>query len=234
MTLAQRIESEGFALIEGVLERTSLRPAIEALDATGSTNGHAGRRNVADDIPAVRGLACSPLLHALAGQVLGGDPFVVRILLFDKTPGANWSLGWHQDNVIAVRGKVEAPGFFGWSVKAGVPHVHPPAEILERMVTLRVHLDDCGEDNGPLRVIPGSHRNGRLTDEAVAEWVSKSETICPLRAGGILAMRPLIMHASSPARTPQHRRVLHLEFAADLLPDGLEWFERIAPHVVPA
>jgi hypothetical protein len=227
MTLAQRIEAEGFALIDGVLERSSLRPAIDALDATGSTNGRAGRRNVADDIPAVRELACSPLLHALAGEVLADEPFIVRTLLFDKTPDANWSLGWHQDNAIAVRERVEAPGFFGWSVKVGVPHVHPPAEILERMVTLRVHLDDCGEDNGPLRVIPGSHRNGRLSDEAVAEWTSKAETICPLQAGGILAMRPLIVHASSPSRVPKHRRVLHLEFAADPLPGGLEWFERI-------
>jgi ectoine hydroxylase-related dioxygenase (phytanoyl-CoA dioxygenase family) len=149
-------------------------------------------------------------------------------LLFDKTPAANWSIGWHQDTAIAVREKVEAPGFFGWSVKAGVPHVHPPTQILESMITLRVHVDDCGEGNGPLRVIPGSHRHGRLSDEAIAKRATGPEVICPLQAGGVLLMRPLILHASSPATTPQHRRVLHLEFAADPLPHGLEWYEPIA------
>jgi Phytanoyl-CoA dioxygenase (PhyH) len=227
MTLVKGVETDGFAMVEDVLPERLLRPAIDALDTTGSTRRRAGLRNVADEIPAVRELACAAPLHALAREVLGKEPFVVRALLFDKTPDANWAVGRHQDSAIAVREKVETTGFFGWSVKAGVPHVHPPAEILERMVTLRVHLDDCGEDNGPLRVIAGSHRDGRLSDEVITERVSEPETICPLRAGGVLAMRPLVLHASFPARNPQHRRVLHLEFAADPLADGLEWFEQI-------
>jgi ectoine hydroxylase-related dioxygenase (phytanoyl-CoA dioxygenase family) len=227
MTLASRIEMDGFALVENALLQVELAVAIEALDAAGSAKGRAGRRNVTDEIPELRGIACSPRIHAIAQEVLGEGAFVVRVLLFDKTPGANWAVGWHQDSAIAVREKVEAPGFFGWSVKAGVPHVHPPAEILERMVTLRVHLDDCGEDNGPLRVIPGSHRNGRLSDDVITEQLTTRETICPLRAGGVLVMRPLILHASSPALAPKHRRVLHLEFAVDALPHGLEWYERV-------
>jgi ectoine hydroxylase-related dioxygenase (phytanoyl-CoA dioxygenase family) len=227
MTLASRINKNGFALVENALSRGELASAVAALDAADSAKGHAGRRNVTEEIPALRKLVCSPRLHAIAGEALGNNGFVVRVLLFDKTPGANWAVGWHQDSAIAVREKVDAPGFFGWSVKAGAPHVHPPAEILERMVTLRVHLDDCGEDNGPLRVIRGSHRKGRLSDEAIAECLFIPETVCPLPAGGVLVMRPLVLHASSPALTPRHRRVLHLEFAADPLPYRLEWFERI-------
>jgi hypothetical protein len=227
MTLACRIDEDGIALVENALSQEELGPARDALDAAGSTMGRPGRRNVTDEIPALRELGCSPSLHTIAREVLGKDAFIARVLLFDKTPGANWSLGWHQDSAIAVRAKVDAPGYFGWSVKAGVPHVHPPAEVLERMVTLRVHLDDCGEENGPLRVIRGSHRKGRLSDEAIAECLLIPETICSLRAGGVLVMRPLVLHASSPALTPRHRRVLHLEFAADPLPYGLEWFERI-------
>jgi ectoine hydroxylase-related dioxygenase (phytanoyl-CoA dioxygenase family) len=229
MSLAQRIESDGFALVSDAVSQQSLRRVIDALNAVGTTNGRAGRRNVAEEIPEVRELASAAALHALARQVLLSSSFVVRVLLFDKTASANWSVGWHQDTVIAVRERAEAPGFFGWSVKAGVPHVHPPAEILDKMLTLRVHLDDCGEENGPLRVIPGSHRNGRLSDEAIADWVASPEAVCPLRAGGVLLMRPLILHASAPASAPQHRRVLHLEFAADPLPHGLEWYEQIAP-----
>lgn len=228
MTLASRIEENGFALIENALSPESFRAAIAALDASNSTNGRAGRRNVAEEIPAIRKLVSLPQLHAIAREVLGDEAFVVRVLLFDKTPGANWAVGWHQDLAIAVREKIEAPEFFGWSVKSGVPHVHPPREVLEEMVTLRLHLDDCGKDNGPLRVIPGTHRHGRLSDDAInAACAAKSEVVCPLAAGGVLVMRPLLLHASSPSQSPQHRRVLHIEFAAHPLPHGLEWYERL-------
>jgi ectoine hydroxylase-related dioxygenase (phytanoyl-CoA dioxygenase family) len=133
--------------------------------------------------------------------------------------------------VIAVRENIETPGFFGWSVKSGVPHVHPPADILERMVTLRLHLDDCREDNGPLRVIPRTHHGDRLSDEEVDGACENNTAVtCPMAAGGVLVMRPLILHSSSPATSPRHRRVLHIEFAADSLPRGLEWYERLAAH----
>lgn len=228
MTLASRIEDVGFALVHQALPPDTLEHAIAALEAAGPTNGRAGRRNVTEEIPALRELACTPRLHTIAREVLGDNAFAVRVLLFDKTPGSNWAVGWHQDLAIAVRERVEAPGFFGWSVKAGVPHVHPPGEILERMITLRLHLDDCGEDNGPLRVIPGSHRNGRLTDEQItAAGAPDRSTTCTLAAGGVLVMRPLILHASSPATSPRHRRVLHIEFAANSLPHGLEWYGRL-------
>src|SRR6266511_2556690 len=114
MTLAFRIDEDGFALVENALSREELKPARDALDAAGSAKGHAGRRNVTDEIPALRELACSPRLHAIAREVLGEDAFIVRVLLFDKTPGANWAVGWHQDSAIAVREKVDAPGCFGW------------------------------------------------------------------------------------------------------------------------
>ena len=96
------------------------------------------------------------------------------------------------------------------------------------MITLRLHLDHCGENNGPLQVIPGSHRHGRLNEETIAELcASNAPKICSLPAGGVLVMRPLLLHASSPASSPSHRRVLHLEFAAKPLPHGLEWHQRL-------
>jgi ectoine hydroxylase-related dioxygenase (phytanoyl-CoA dioxygenase family) len=227
MTLAARIEQDGFAVLENAIPPEVLRPSVAALDAAGSANGRAGRRNITDEIPAVKELARLPRLHAIAKEVLGAKAFAVRVLLFDKTPGANWAVGWHQDLAIAVRERIDTPGFFGWSVKSGVPHVHPPGEILENMITLRVHLDDCDDDNGPLRVIPGTHRGGRMSDEAITEVSAvNAEVVCPLGAGGVLVMRPLILHASSPAKSPRHRRVLHIEFAANPLPHGLEWYER--------
>ena len=131
-----------------------------------------------------------------------------------------------KDLSIAVAEKLDAPGFSGWSVKQGVVHVQPPMAVLERMLTVRLHLDDCGADNGPLRVLRGSHAHGRLTDEQIERWKKSGEEVaCLVPKGGALLMRPLLLHASAPAEQPCHRRVIHLEYAADPLPHGLRWFE---------
>ncbi len=136
-------------------------------------------------------------------------------------------LGWHQDSVISVAEKKETPGFLAWGQKAGVWQVQPPADILARMVAVRVHLDDCGEGNGPLRVLPGSHRHGWL-DEDIGEWKRRvPEVSCTVEQGGLVLMCPLILHASSKAISPSHRRVIHMEFAAEDLPNGLRWNTRI-------
>jgi ectoine hydroxylase-related dioxygenase (phytanoyl-CoA dioxygenase family) len=173
----------------------------------------------------IRQLAQSAAVMTLVHAVIGPDARAVRGIFFDKTPAANWPVQWHQDLSIAVAEKNEIEGWAGWSMKNGVPHVQPPSAYLERMVTLRLHLDDCGVDNAPLKVRPGSHGFGRLTRERMDELAREiPDEICCLNAGDALVMRPLLLHASSPARKPAHRRVIHLEFApADLLPSGLNW-----------
>jgi ectoine hydroxylase-related dioxygenase (phytanoyl-CoA dioxygenase family) len=148
-------------------------------------------------------------------------------IFFDKVPDANWSLFWHQDNVIAVKERQEVPGFVGWSQKAGVWQVQPPAEVLANMVAVRVHLDDCGTDNGPLWVLPGSHRFGWLDDE-LDDWKSRvPEVVCKVESGGIVSMCPLTIHASAASESVGHRRVIHIEYAADELPAGLDWNNRV-------
>ncbi len=138
----------------------------------------------------------------------------VRGIYFDKTPEANWLVPWHQDLSIAVKQRLDVSGYGPWSTKEGVPHVQPPAELLEAMVTLRLHLDNCDESNGPLRVIPGSHRMGRLEAADIVKTRSnQKEVICSMQAGDALLMRPLLLHASSEASVPVHRRVIHLEYA---------------------
>ena len=125
-----------------------------------------------------------------------------------------------------MKQRIDVSGYGPWSIKEGVPHVQPPIEILETMVTVRLHLDDCDESNGPLRVIPGSHRMGRLdAADIVKSRANQKEVICSMQAGGALLMRPLLLHASSEASAPTHRRVIHLEYAACPLADGLEWAE---------
>jgi ectoine hydroxylase-related dioxygenase (phytanoyl-CoA dioxygenase family) len=184
-----------------------------------------GRRNLLRDVPEVSALAED--LKRVVVPVLGAGAFAVRGIFFDKLPDANWEVNWHQDLSIPVAERIEVPGFNGWSIKQGVPHVQPPARILERMVTVRVHLDDCGTDNGPLRIVSGSHRGGRLDDASTEQWIRDGEQVtCLVPKGGALLMRPLLLHASSRAEKPLHRRVIHLEYASDELPGGLRWFEK--------
>jgi ectoine hydroxylase-related dioxygenase (phytanoyl-CoA dioxygenase family) len=134
---------------------------------------------------------------------------------------------WHQDLTIAVRERRCAVGFGAWSEKQGVVHVQPPISVLERMLAMRVHLDECPAESGPLRVLPGSHREGRLDAAAIERWKTQvSEIQCVAGKGDMILMRPLLLHASSTARAANRRRVLHLEFAADDLPCDLDWFER--------
>lgn len=181
-------------------------------------------RNLLEDMPAVAALADAPEVRALVAPVLGPDCFPVRGILFDKTPEANWNVVWHQDLSIAVRERREVDGFGPWSEKAGVIHVQPLARVLERMLTVRLHLDDCDETNGPLLVLPGSHRNGRLTAPEIQRQRALTPGVaCPVPSGGALLMRPLLLHASSASQSPRHRRVIHLEYAAEPLPGGLQW-----------
>jgi ectoine hydroxylase-related dioxygenase (phytanoyl-CoA dioxygenase family) len=228
--VSTRVETEGFAIREGVLstlEVARLLAAIERIDQLGSVRKHGGIfavRNLLDVSSEVRELAGSPAVCTLVESVLGPGFFPVRGILFDKIADANWKVPWHQDVTIAVQERVEADGFGPWSMKADVLHVQPPAFVLERMISIRLHLDPCDEANGALRIIPGSHRLGRIPEARIAAVrEGAAERVCELGVGGALLMRPLLLHASSPSRVPRHRRVVHLDFAAIQLPDGMRW-----------
>jgi ectoine hydroxylase-related dioxygenase (phytanoyl-CoA dioxygenase family) len=153
--------------------------------------------------------------------------FRVPMISSHGTSGANWKVVWHQDVTIAVEQRIDTPGFGPWTVKRGVPHVQAPAAVLERMVAVRVHLDRCGVENGPMRILPGSHRHGRLSAEAIARWRAECIAVAPsVERGGVLAFRPLLLHASSAALVPSRRRVIRIEFAANDLPAPLRWNTR--------
>ncbi len=148
----------------------------------------------------------------------------VRATLFDKNPDANWSLAWHQDRTICVRARRDVDGFGPWTVKSGLLHVAPPFDLLERMVTVRIHLDDVPADNAPLLIAPGSHRFGLVREERVDAVVAQCGVqVCTARAGDIWVYATPILHASDAAVTPRRRRVLQVDYAGFDLPDGLEW-----------
>jgi ectoine hydroxylase-related dioxygenase (phytanoyl-CoA dioxygenase family) len=227
--LAAAIERAGWAVTPPVVPQLVVDRLLADVSPLVGGGARGGVRNLLDAVPSVRALATSPVVRSAAEAVLGPHCFAVHGILFDKTPEANWKVVWHQDLTIAVRARAAVPGFGPWSEKGGVPHVQPPADLLERMLALRVHLDDCGAANGPVRVLPGSHRVGRLSPAGIDSWRAGATPVdCLAERGAILAFRPLLLHASSPATAPAHRRVIHLEFAADRLPEPLEWHSAVA------
>ena len=230
---SRQFDGDGFLIVPAVLSSVQCdRLAAELTELferqqKNSRKTMGGLRNVLKASPRARSVGNSPELVSLVDGLSDRKSFPVRGIFFDKQPGANWSVPWHQDLAITVAERIDTPGFGPWSVKDEVVHVQPPPHILADMTTVRLQLDVCSADNGALRVIPGSHRHGELsTDEIVALTNQSEPVVCEVPRGGALLMRPLLLHASSAAKLPSHRRVLHIEYASRDLPNGMKWFEQ--------
>jgi ectoine hydroxylase-related dioxygenase (phytanoyl-CoA dioxygenase family) len=168
-------------------------------------------------LAAVSTAAADPRMIAIATTHLGVPAIPFRATLFDKAPGSNWLVAWHQDRALPLLERLEASGWGPWSLKGGVHYAQAPADALETVVALRLSLDDSAEDNGPLRVLPGTEWRGVLTDAEVAALAHEITPVdCCVDAGGVVVMRPLIVHASSKAMSDRPRRVLHIEYAESL------------------
>jgi len=219
------LETEGFQLVRQVVPQPELEPFRAEADrlALVYAGEVQGIRDLLQRSALIRDLTFRPWLTALVPE----GAICVRGILFDKLPGANWLVAWHQDLTICVKHQVETPGYGPWSLKHGVPHVQPPVSLLTQMTTLRLHLDPTNASNGALKVLPGSHLHGRLDADAIAGWRERTaEVVCEAEPGDALLMKPLLLHASSKAESPSHRRVIHLEFAPlGALAEGLSWYE---------
>ena len=233
MTWAEQLDADGYAMLPAVFAPRNGRERARGVDRghprqrdrrRSASRGKAVRRTVRNLLelwPAWWswfGRRSCERLCLKRSEVARG---VVRVLYFDKPPGHSWALPWHKDYSLAVQAHGATSTFTKPTVKAGVPQVVSTKDVLDRMLTVRVHLDDATPENGPLRVIPGSHRAYQQKDDppraAVALYCS---------AGDVLLMRPLITHASGHSKTDvaRHRRIIHLECAADReLADGYAW-----------
>lgn len=219
--VTSELEHQGFSVVGGILSSAEQAELVELLGP--STN--AGRRGLLG-IPAIAKVARSPKLTDLVRPHVSAEPFPVRAIFFSKSSEANWLVSWHQDLTVALSARADVPGFGPWSVKDGIPHVQPPVELLEQMLTVRLHLDDTDQANGALRVLPGSHRLGRLSAERIQQLrAEQPDFVCDMAAGDALLMRPLLLHASSRSTSTRFRRVLHIEYAAFTLPNGLRWHD---------
>ena len=215
------LEGAGYALTDLVLSDLQCEHLASSLPSV--TGARGGVRNLIGH-PTVSRLLHHEKLASYLWSVIGRDLVAVKATLFDKGGETNWRGQWHQDRMIAVKERLDIPGYGRWSTKSGSLHVDPPAAVLAQMLAVRIHLDACGPDNGPLRVIPGSHAFGKLTDESLATLVAET-TMAELYVpkGAILLMRPLLVHSSTVAKVTDHRRVLHIEFAPAEAISPLQW-----------
>ena len=195
----------------------------EELAGTALQRTKAGARHLLR-VPVIRDLSADPRLIAIAREFVGPTAVPFRATLFDKSPTANWLVVWHQDTALPLRQRVERDDWGPWSTKAGVLYAHAPAWALEQVIALRVSLDDSSLTNGPLRVLPCTHRGGVYRDEQIERLARNTAPLdCVTPSGGVIAIRPLTVHASSKSSDSQPRRVLHIEYVATInLASGIE------------
>jgi Phytanoyl-CoA dioxygenase (PhyH) len=220
-TLSTGLESDGFAVVADVIDAVRCDILVAHLRALGKMD--VGSRLLLMQ-PWCRALAGNLKEHPSLNGVLVSTMVAVQCTLFDKSPTKNWLVSLHQDLSVPVKQRIEHPDCAGWSEKEGQVYVQPPVNLLEQLVAVRVHADECPTESGALRVIPGSHTFGRLERGKADELRrGRGEIEVPVPRGGALVMRPLILHASSKTTDPKPRRVLHFVFGPPRLPLGLEW-----------
>src|SRR5277367_4486933 len=194
--LRSQIEKQGFAIEGDVFDAGEIAHLLSELCVADLPRSRAGIRHAMQHASVAR-ISRDTRLLGMAQQVLGAAAVPFRATLFDRSPVSNWLVAWHQDTALPLRARREVEGWGPWSVKDGVIYAHAPAGALSQVLALRLHLDDSRAENGPLRVLPGTHRRGVLTDDEMARLAGElPANECTVNAGGVLLMRPLIVHAS--------------------------------------
>jgi len=217
--LRDEVKEFGFAIIPDVISREEVTAILTALEREIRSHRAGFRNMLACD--AVRRFVSDSRLLGIAKAVLGDRAFPFRATLFEKSQNANWIVTWHQDKALPMKRRQEKTGWGPWSQKAGVIYALAPASAMDQILALRVHFDESSHDNGPLRVLAKTHEMGVLAGDTIdALAAKKSPQECLIGIGGVIAMRPLLIHASSKSRVTALRRVLHVEYAANEILDG--------------
>ncbi len=227
------VADTGFTVVENVFSESEVAQLIVAIDQVSAdsptfrkTEDLFAIRQFLKEVPAVLPLIFTDNFKALIADLFDTEYFVVKSIYFDKPERSNWFVAWHQDLTISVDKKQETEGYGPWTVKQNQFAVQPPLNILQDNFTLRIHLDDTSADNGALKVIPGSHLRGVYRPENI-DWNVEREHICATGAGGVMVMRPLLLHASNRTTNNMRRRVIHIEFSRKELASGLNWPEKM-------
>lgn len=222
--LLNELNPKGYAIVPSIYSSAEIGSIGEVILSAHGNAPLFGERRFLQRTPGLLPLLLNTPMRQLLSEVAPGY-FLIKSIYFDKAPRANWFVAWHQDLSIFVREKIEVQGFRNWTQKEEEYGVQPPTEYLGAIVTLRVHLDDADENNGALKVIPHSHSEGVLRSTALA-FSDHDAVLCPVKAGGVMLMKPLLFHSSSRATNENRRRVIHLELCNMELPGGLEWAQK--------
>ncbi len=190
-TLWAEVEELGFTLVREAITAEPLAALVQETERLSSS--HPAQSH------GLRGLLnLSPIIcneaERFFGLSLEWDARPLRAILFDKRSDANWRIGWHQDTNLKENGASLVSN-----------------DDLEKVFTLRLHLDPTPSTNGALRCLPGSHKWGRQADFRRSQSEA-AEHVIEAMPGDILIMRPLLFHASSPATQPARRRVIHVDY----------------------
>lgn len=227
------IQENGFTVINNIFsdeEIEKITEVIQNIDTSKETFRKSedlfAIRQFLKEIPEVKDLIFNENLKTIINEIFGKNYFVVKSIYFDKPEKSNWYVAYHQDLTISVDKKVELENFGPWTTKQNQFAVQPPLDLLENIFTIRIHLDDTDENNGALKVVPQSHAKGIYRPETI-NWTIETETICNVDKGGIMIMKPLLLHGSNRTTNGKKRRVIHIEYSDRELPEALDWSERM-------
>jgi ectoine hydroxylase-related dioxygenase (phytanoyl-CoA dioxygenase family) len=228
----ESILNDGFTIIEDVFAAAEIEQITSTINSADQSNECFRKtedlfaiRRFFKEVPDVKTLVINDKLKSLISSLFGTGYFIVKSIYFDKPEKSNWFVAWHQDLTISVDKKVEIVGYGPWTVKQNQFAVQPPLDILKDNFTIRIHLDDTDTGNGALKVIPGSHAKDIYRAENI-NWDAETEVSCEVKMGGVMIMRPLLMHASGRTITNRRRRVVHIEFSRANLERGIDWTEK--------
>lgn len=229
----KEINNSGFTVLNNIYtkqETEDIAAIINTTNITGDTFRKSkdlfAIRQFLKEIPYVQSLVFNDNLKTIISTLFGKDYFSIKSIYFDKPGNSNWFVAYHQDLTISVDKKTEIENFGPWTVKQNQFAVQPPIEILENIFTIRIHLDDTDENNGALKVIPESHLKKIYRPETI-DWSTEKEVICNVDKGGVMIMKPLLLHSSARTVNNNNRRVIHIEFSNMELPSEIKWAEKL-------
>ena len=237
MTFKNEINSEGFVIINDIYSENEIEKIIHEIEKVTENETENSTYRKSEDLFAIRQfhkeipkslkLIFNQNLKEIIRQNFGENFFITKSIYFDKPEKSNWFVAYHQDLTISVDKKVEIENFENWTTKQNQFAVQPPKEILEQNFTIRIHIDKTTKENGALKVLNKSHRKGIERTENI-KIENERETICEVEKGGIMIMKPLLFHASNKTTNNERRRVIHIEFSNQKLPNELEWSEKMS------
>jgi len=231
--MKEDILNKGFAIIENIFTDEEIDELLMLITEADTSNPTFRKtkelfaiRQFLKEIPAAIDIIFNKRLVAIISELFGDEYFIVKSIYFDKPENSNWFVSYHQDLTISVDRKIILEGFGPWTIKQNQFSVQPPLDILKDNFTIRIHLDNTNHENGALKVVPTSHLKGIYRPELI-DWTVEREYVCNVKKGGVMFMKPLLLHSSSRTTNNQKRRVLHIEFSRSILPGNLNWSERI-------